>query len=47
VDSKHHLIVAHEETNVGSGRSQLSAKAKQTKAALETDTLDERCRACR
>ncbi len=40
MDSKHHLIVAHEMTNVGSGRSQLSAKAKQTKAALETDTLD-------
>jgi hypothetical protein len=40
VDTKHHLIVAHEVTNVGTDRSQLSAMAKQTKAALETDTLD-------
>jgi len=40
VDTKHHLIVAHEVTNTGSDRSQLSVMAKQTKAALETDTLD-------
>ncbi|MCH8913511.1 MAG: IS1182 family transposase [Planctomycetes bacterium] len=40
VDTKHHLIVAHEVTNVGTDRSQLSHMAKQTKAALETDTLD-------
>jgi transposase len=40
VDTKHHLIVAHEVTNVGSDRSQLSAMAKETKAALETDRLD-------
>jgi transposase len=40
VDIKHHLIVAHEVTNVGTDRSQLSAMAKQTKAALEADTLD-------
>jgi len=40
VDTKHHLIVAHEVTNVGTDRSQLSSMAKQTKAALETDTLD-------
>jgi transposase len=40
VDTKHHLIVAHEVTNVGSDRSQLSAMAKQTKAALAADTLD-------
>ncbi len=40
VDIKHHLIVAHEVTNVGSDRSQLSPMAKQAKAALETDTLD-------
>ena len=40
VDIKHHLIVAHEVTNVGSDRSQLSAMAKQTKAALKSDTLD-------
>ena len=40
VDIKHHLIVAHEVTNVGTDRSQLSAMAKQTKAALEVDRLD-------
>jgi hypothetical protein len=40
VDTKHYLIVAHEVTNVGSDRSQLSAMAKQAKTALETDTLD-------
>jgi len=40
VDTKHHLIVAHEVTNVGTDRAQLSHMAKQTKAALEIDTLD-------
>ncbi|HSM31067.1 MAG TPA: IS1182 family transposase, partial [Woeseiaceae bacterium] len=40
VDTKHHLIVAHEVINVGSDRSQLSAMAKKTKAALEADELD-------
>ena len=40
VDTRHHLIVAHEVTNVGTDRAQLSSIAKQTKAALETDTLD-------
>ncbi len=40
VDTKHHLIVAHEVTNVGTDRSQLSAMAEQTKAALGADTLD-------
>jgi len=40
VDTKHHLIVAHEVSNVGNDRAQLSAMAKQTKAALETDRLD-------
>ncbi len=40
VDTKHHLIVAHEVTNVGSDRSQLSAIAKQAKAALGVDRLD-------
>ncbi len=39
-DTKHHLIVAHEVTNRGTDRAQLSAMAKQTKAALETDELD-------
>jgi hypothetical protein len=40
VDTKHHLIVAHEVTNVGTDRRQLAAMAKQTKAALKTDALD-------
>ncbi len=40
VDTKHHLIVAHEVTNVGTDRSQLSAMAEKTKTALETDALD-------
>ena len=40
VDTVHHLIVAHEVTNVGTDRSQLSHMAKRTKAALETDTLE-------
>ena len=40
VDTRHHLIVAHEVTNVGTDRGQLSSMAKRTKAALETDTLD-------
>jgi len=40
VDSQHHLIIAHEVTNVGSDRSQLATVAKQAKAVLERDTLD-------
>ena len=40
VETEHHLIVAHEVTNVGSDRSQLAAMAKQAKAALQAETLD-------
>ena len=40
VDSQHHLIIAHEVTNVGSDRSQLATVAKQAKAVLERDSLD-------
>jgi transposase len=40
VDTKHHLIVAHDVTNVGTDRSQLARMAKETKATLETDNLD-------
>jgi hypothetical protein len=40
VDIKHHLIVAHEVTNVGTDRSQLSPMAKKTKDVLGTDALD-------
>ncbi len=40
VDTEHHLIVAHEVTNVGTDRAQLSHMAKRTKAVLGTDRLD-------
>jgi transposase len=40
VDTKHHLIVAHEVTNVGSDRAQLAHMAKETKATLEAINLD-------
>ncbi len=40
VDTKHHPVVAHEVTNVATDTSQLSAVAKQAKAALATDRLD-------
>ncbi len=39
VDAKHHLIVAHEVTNVGIDRSQLSSMAKQARAAIGTKEL--------
>ena len=39
MDTKHHLIVAHEVTNVGSDRSQFSHMAKKTKVVLGTETL--------
>ena len=40
VDTRHHLIVAHEVTNEGSDRAQLSNMANQAKAALGADALD-------
>jgi hypothetical protein len=40
VDIKHHLIVAHEVTNAGIDRAQLSNIAQQTKVVLETDAVD-------
>jgi hypothetical protein len=40
VETKHHLIVAHEVTNVGSDRSQLAAMAKEAKATLQAERLD-------
>ena len=39
VDTRHHLIVAHEVTNVGSDRSQLATMAKQAKEATDCDDL--------
>jgi len=40
VDTKHHLIIAHEVTNVGSDRAQLAHMAKETKATLAATNLD-------
>jgi transposase len=40
VDIEHHLIIAHEVTNVGSDRAQLARMAKETKATLERANLD-------
>jgi transposase len=40
VDTKHHLIVTHEVTNVGNDTSQLAHVAKLTKAAFDTDKLE-------
>jgi transposase len=40
VDVKHHLIVAHEVTNSGSDRQQLSRMAKQAKDAMEVPDLN-------
>ncbi|MFI4941134.1 MAG: IS1182 family transposase [Burkholderiales bacterium] len=39
VDAKHHLIVAHEVTNIGIDRSQLSSMAEQARAAMGTEKL--------
>ena len=42
VETKHHLIITHEVTNVGTDRSQLSPVAKEAKATLESG--EARCR---
>ena len=39
VDTKHHMIVAHEVTNVGHDREQLSSMARQAREAVGTDKL--------
>jgi transposase len=39
VDTKHHLIVAHEVTNVGHDRSHLSSMARQARAATGAEQL--------
>src|SRR5271169_5323415 len=40
VDTTHHLIVAHEVTNVGTDRSQLSNMAEQARTEIGAATLD-------
>jgi transposase len=40
VDTKHHLIVTHEVTNVGNDTSHLARMGKQTQAVLKTDALE-------
>jgi transposase len=40
VDTKHHLIVTHKVTNVGTDRSQLANVAKETKTTPEATSLD-------
>ena len=39
VDAKHHLIIAHEVTNVGHDRSQLANMARQAKEVTGADGL--------
>lgn len=39
VDTKHHLIVAHDVVNTGTDRDQLSRMAQQARAAMATETL--------
>jgi transposase len=40
VDTKHHLIVAHEVTNIGTDRHQLAVMAELTREELGSETLD-------
>lgn len=40
VDTRHHLIVAHEVTNLGHDRTQLFNMAKQAQEVMGTDELD-------
>ena len=40
VDTEHHLIVAHEVTNVGIDKGHLETMAEQARDALEADTID-------
>jgi len=39
VDTKHHLIVAHEVTNIGNDRKQLASMAKQARTAMDAEDL--------
>src|SRR5262249_31626756 len=40
VDTKNHLIVAHEVTNIGTDRHQLSNMAEQARTEMGVETLD-------
>src|SRR5258705_5764487 len=40
VDTKHHLIVSHEVTNVGSDRGQLSHMSEQARSAIGSETIE-------
>src|SRR3979411_565877 len=40
VDTRHHLIVTHEVTNVGSDRSQLSRMSEQARAAIGSEAIE-------
>jgi transposase len=40
VDAKHHLIVAHEVTNIGHDRTQLASMSKRAKEAIGTESLE-------
>jgi len=40
VETKHHLIITHEVTNVGTDRSQLASVAKEAKATLKAEKLE-------
>ena len=40
VDTRHHLIVTHEVTNVGSDRSQLSRMSEQARAAIGSAAIE-------
>jgi hypothetical protein len=40
VDTKHHLIVTHEVTNVGSDRGQLSHMSEQARTAIGSETIE-------
>jgi len=40
VDTEHHLIVAHEVTNVGSDRSELSRMSERARAAIGSEAIE-------
>jgi TolA-binding protein len=40
VDTKHHLIVAHEVTNIGSDRSELSRMTERAQAAIGSEAIE-------